>query len=137
MKPYRSCSCRDPVTGRQFGRKCERLATKNHGAWFARFEAPPGANGKRRQLRVGPYATEREAKAAVVAALGKVDAGVHVDDRKTTLSRHLDLWLEWKRAGLRASTFASYTEAVELYFRPGLGHIRLGRVLMDLEWMGR
>jgi integrase len=125
MKPYRSCSCRDPVTGRQFGRKCERLAAKNHGAWFARFEAPPGANGKRRQLRVGPYATEREAKAAVVAALGKVDAGVHVDDRKTTLSRHLDLWLEWKRAGLRASTFASYTEAVELYFRPGLGHIRL------------
>jgi integrase len=125
MKPYRSCSCRDPGTGRQLGRKCEQLAAKNHGRWFARFEAPPGADAKRRQLRVGPYATEREAKAAVVRALGKISDGKHVDDRKTTLAEHLDRWLEWKRSALAPSTFASYREGVELYFRPGLGHIRL------------
>lgn len=116
------------MTGRQLGRKCGRLAEKNHGAWFARFEAPPGADGKRRQLRVGPYGTEREAKAAVVAALGQVDAGVHLDDRKTTVGEHLDRWLEWKTTGvdpLKPSTAASYAEAIALYFRPGLGHIRL------------
>ena len=131
MKPYRSCSCRDPVTGKQAGRKCPRLAEKNHGAWFARFEAPPGADGKRRQLRAGPFATAKEAKAGVVAALGKIDAGVHVDDRKTTLAEHLDRWLEWKRAELKPSTFASYAEAIELYFRPGLGRMRLADLRAD------
>jgi hypothetical protein len=67
-------------------------------AWFARFEAPAGADGKRRQLRVGPYATEREAQAAVVEALGKISDGKHVADLKTTLAEYLDRWLEWTRA---------------------------------------
>ena len=125
MKPYRSCSCRDPVTGRRLGRKCEHLAQKGHGGWFSRFEAPPGADGKRRQLRVGPFATEREAKAAVTEALGKISDGKFVDDRRTTLDEYLDRWLEWKRPSLAPSTFASYAEGVALYFRPGLGHVRL------------
>jgi integrase len=106
--------------------RCPLLAkSSSHGAWFARFEAPPDADGKRRQLRAGPCATEREAQAAVVEALGKINDGTHVDDRKVTLGEHLDQWLEWKRAELKPSTYASYAEAVELYFRPGLGHIRL------------
>jgi integrase len=137
MKAYRSCSCRAPESGRPFptrkpkkkgddDKRCPLLAkSSSHGAWFARFEAPPGADGKRRQLRVGPYATEREARDAVVEALGKVSDGKHVDDRKTTLGEYLDRWLEWKRDTLKPSTFASYAEGVELYFRPGLGHIRL------------
>ena len=110
MKPYRSCSCHDPGTGRKLGRRCEHLKTKNHGAWFARFDAPPGADGKRRQLRVGPFATEKEAKAAVTEALGKIADGKHVDDRKTSLSEYLDGWLEWKTTGpdpLKPSTAAS------------------------------
>jgi integrase len=139
MKPYRSCSCRDPETGRPFPTRkprkgepdirCPLLAkSSSHGAWFARFEAPAGADGKRRQLRVGPYATEREAREAVVEALGKVSDGKHVDDRKTTLGPYLDKWLAWKSTGvdpLKPSTAASYREAIELYFRPGLGHERL------------
>ena len=128
MKPYRSCGCRDPETGRQLGRKCPKLAAKGHGAWYARFEAPPGADGKRRQLRAGPYTTEKQAKAGVVEALGKVAAGVHVDDRKTTLGEHLGRWLEWKTTGpdpLKPSTAASYAEAIELYFKPGLGRVKL------------
>lgn len=129
MKPYRSCSCRDPVTQRLLGRKCPRLkADSRHGNWYGRFDAPPGADGKRRQLRVGPLGTEKQAKAAVVAALGEVNAGTHVDDRKITVSEHLDRWLEWKTTGvdpLKPSTAVSYAEAIALYFRPGLGHIRL------------
>ncbi|HEX7161900.1 MAG TPA: N-terminal phage integrase SAM-like domain-containing protein [Trebonia sp.] len=135
MRPYRSCSCRGPTVtgpdgkerpGRQLGRKCPRLkADSKHGAWYVRFEAPPSADGKRRQLRVGPYAKEGDAKKAVTAALGKIDAGTHMDDRKTTLGEYLDRWLEWKRGTLKPSTFASYREGVALYFKPGLGHIRL------------
>jgi hypothetical protein len=98
VKPYRSCSCRDPGTGRQLGRKCPKLAVKNHGRWYVRADAPKGADGKRRQLRLGPFATEKAAKAGAIEALGKISDGTHVDDRKTTLAEHLDRWLEWKRA---------------------------------------
>jgi integrase len=131
MKSYRSCSCRDPVTGRQFGRKCPRLkAEKNHGKWYNRFDAPPGADGKRRQLRVGPFATAREAQAAVVEALGKVNNNTYIYDRQTTLADHLDhqvrIWESGTAAGadgaLKLSTLESYREAVELYLKPGLGH---------------
>ncbi len=130
MKPYRSCSCRDPGTGKPYpsrkpkkkgggDKRCPLLVkSSSHGAWFARFEVPSGADGKRRQIRVGPCATEGEAKAAVVEALGKVSDGKHVDDRKTTLGEYLDGWLKWKRGTLAPSTFASYAEGVALYFEP-------------------
>ncbi len=131
MNPYRSCSCRDPVTKRRLptrkpkkgekDKRCPLLAKPSHGAWFVRFEAPAGAEGKRWQLRVGPYKTEEEAQAAVVAALGKVADGKHVDDRKITLAGYLDGWMEWKRGTLKPSTAASYAEGIDLYFKPGLG----------------
>jgi len=125
MKPYRSGGCRDPETGRQYGRRCPKLATKAHGAWYVRFEAPRGADGKRRQPRLGPFSTEKEAKAAVVTALGKVDAGVHVDDRRTTLADWLDRWLSWREPELKPRTLESYREAFILYWKPALGHLRL------------
>src|SRR6266705_1254714 len=92
-----------------------------HDTRQAKSEAPAGAEGKRWQLRVGPYKTEEEAQAAVVAALGKVADGKHVDDRKITLAGYLDGWMEWKRGTLKPSTAASYAEGIDLYFKPGLG----------------
>ena len=60
MKPYRSCSCRDPVTGRPYpvardddgkslGRSsCPDLAAKkDHGGWYVRFEVPVAEGAKR------------------------------------------------------------------------------------------
>src|SRR6266568_4985859 len=105
MNPYRSCSCRDPVTKR-------RLPTR---------KPKKGEEDKRCPLLVGPYKTEEEAQAAVVAALGKVADGKHVDDRKITLAGYLDGWMEWKRGTLKPSTAASYAEGIDLYFKPGLG----------------
>jgi len=126
-RPYRACSCRDQETGRLLGRQCPDLARKGHGGWYARHEAPRGADGRRRRLRIGPYATERECKDALLVALGKVSQGAHIDDRRTTFGEYLTRRLRWweSEAELKPSTLASYREAAELYFRPGLGHVRL------------
>src|SRR5260221_8533982 len=107
MKPYRSCSCRDPGTGKRYptskpkkgekyrdghekagqvkeDERCPVLVkSSSHGAWFARFEAP-APKGQRRQLRVGPYATRAGAQAAAVEAAGDVKAGTYADDRQVT-----------------------------------------------------
>jgi len=127
-KPYRACSCRDPQTGRLLGKACPDLGSrKGHGGWYARYEAPRDADGRRRRPRIGPYATERECKEQLLDVLGRIGQGGHVDDRRTTFGEYLTRRLRWwaSEAELKPSTLASYREAAELYFRPGLGHVRL------------
>jgi integrase len=95
--------------------------------WYARYEAPRAADGKRRQPRIGPFRTRRECVDALLDALGKVRDGQNIEDRKTKFGAHLDRRLRWweSEGDIKPSTLASYREACELYLRPGLGHLRL------------
>jgi integrase len=63
----------------------------------------------------------------VVEILGKLSQGTHLDDRRTTFADYLDRRLRWweSEAELKPSTLDSYREAIELYFKPGLRHVRL------------
>lgn len=99
-------------------------------AWVVRYSAPSSAGGKRRQPRVYGR-TKKECAENLITALGQVQAGRHVDDRRTKLGEQLDRRLRWwaSEGDLKPSTLASYREAIELYLRPGLGHLRL----MDLS----
>jgi integrase len=140
-KPYRYCSCRAPATtgpdgkrrlGKLLGSSCPRLKTDSrHGAWYARYELPAGADGKRRWRRIGPKDTRKEAADALAGALTERTSGARTSDRDTLLADYLPKWLEWKTAGLdplKPSTAASYREAIGLYFTPGLGHVKLGDI---------
>lgn len=131
MKPYRACSCRDAETKRLLGKKCPDLAKKGHGGWYARYEAPPTAEGKRRQPRIGPYDTERDCKAALAKVLGTAGNIKALDERKTTLGEYLDRRYGWRKSeaetgeGLKKTTLDSEREAIDLYLKPGLGHVKL------------
>ena len=126
-RPYRACSCRDAETGRLLGNACPNRGRKGHGAWYVRYEAPRGADGRRRRIRLGPYAAERECSDALLEVLAKARSGWHVDDRRTKFGEYLNRKLGWweSEADIKPSTLASYREAIELYFKPGLGHERL------------
>jgi integrase len=127
---FRRCGCRDPQTGKKYGEgKCPQLnskkrADRDHGSWWARYDAPRGADGARRQPKLGPFATEQEAQNALTDELARLGNGGQVLDRKLTVSQYLPIWLKGKRK-LKASTWESYREAVELYFLPALGHLRM------------
>ena len=132
-KPYRACNCRGPSTtgpdgkrkpGKLLGKSCPKLKDGKHGKWYVRFEAPAG-EGTRRQPRLGPFATEREAKDALIVALGQVKDRKFAADRRTIVGEYLRAWLEDQRPSLKPRTWGSYEEAVRLYFAPGIGHIRL------------
>ena len=137
-KPYRSCSCRAPTEpgpdgkmrpGKLLGKSCDKLRSDSrHGRWYVRFEAPPGADGKRRQPRLGPFTTERQAKDALTDALGDVRSGVHADDRQTTLAAYLARWLEGQQLARKKRTYESYADACRLYWVPALGHVRLAQL---------
>ena len=96
------------------------------GRWMARYSAPAGPDGKRRQPRVYGR-TKRECTEALVAAVGQVHAGRPVDDRRTKYADHLDRRLRWweSEREIKPSTLASYREAIDLYLRPAVGHMRL------------
>jgi integrase len=130
-KPVRKCWCRDPRTGREYGNACPDRDRKGRRAWYVRYSAPVTADGKRPRIWLGPYATERECSNALLDALGKIRSGRHVDDRRTKFGEYLDRRLRWweSEADIKPSTLASYREAIDLYFKPGLGH----EYLVDLR----
>jgi integrase len=91
-----------------------------------RYSAPPGPGGKRRQPRVYGR-TAKECRENYVTAMGDIQAGRLADDRRTKFADYLDRRLRWWESedDIKPSTLASYREAIELYFKPGLGHLRL------------
>jgi integrase len=135
---YKTCHCRaeattDPVTGKRkpgrlLGQECPERGTKGHTRWYARYDVPT-ADGKRRQVRAGPFDHEEEAAAARRDALTEKASGRPADDKNILVRDYLDRWLNWKVTGpdpLKPSTAASYAEAISLYFKPAIGHHKLG-----------
>ena len=117
---YKRCPCgtlRD-----DHGRRVN--CAKRHGSWFYAHELPPAADGKRRQSKVGGFATEREARQALNDALAQIHRGAHIEPNRQKVGEYLDQWLTGK-AKLRSSTRRSYQEHVALYPQPALGHLRL------------
>jgi integrase len=127
---FRRCGCRDQTTKRKYPEgKCPRLnsnkrADQDHGNWWGRFDAPRGADQRRRQIRVGPFDNEADAETAIAAEIARIGAGGHVTDRKLKVGDYLKTWLEGKRS-LKPKTLSSYEETVRLYFIPALGYLRL------------
>lgn len=126
-RPYRNCNCRAPATtgpdgkrqpGKLLGSRCPDLGKKGHGAWFVRFEAPADADGKRRQPRLGPFVTEREAKDALTGTLGDLRDGTHTDDRQTTLGEYLTRWLDKQQLALKRRTWETYADVLDTGARP-------------------
>jgi integrase len=123
---YQRCFCRDPKTQRPLGRKCPKLRSKGHTAgWFFRYDAPRGPDGKRRRPEAGPFRTQKAAEEELAATLARLGGGAQVPDRALTVAAWLDNWLAAKKLELKPRTYDSYAEAVALYFRPAVGHLRL------------
>lgn len=131
MKPYKACSCRDPETKRLLGKQCPNISKKGHGGWYARYEAPKSADGKRRQPRIGPYDTEKECKAQLAKVLGTAAQPKAHDERNTTLGEYLERRYIWRKSeaetgeGLAKTTLEAERETIDLYGKPGLGHIKI------------
>jgi hypothetical protein len=99
------------------------------GRWWMQYSAPPGPGGKRRQPRVYGR-TAKECRENYVTAMGDIQAGRLADDRRTKFADYLDRRLRWWESedDIKPSTLASYREAIEFYFKPGLGHLRLAEL---------
>src|SRR5260370_42151495 len=88
------CNCRNPETGRQYGKSCPKLRQKNHGAWWYRYEGPKNPDGKRRQPWVGPFRTKDDAESAAHDELTRFERDRYMTvNRSITFGEYLDEWL--------------------------------------------
>lgn len=122
---YRRCFCRDPETGKPLNQNCPDLRKKGHAAWFFRYDAPRAPGEKRRQPIVGPFKTQKDAEEELAATLARIGGGAHVTERGLKVGDYLDQRLAAARLRLKPRSYESADDAVRLYWRPGLGHLRL------------
>ncbi|GAB3494011.1 site-specific integrase [Amycolatopsis cihanbeyliensis] len=61
----RRCGCRDPKTGKQYGKACPQARKKGHGTWTIRQELAPTADDDRRLFRRTGYASADDAQKAL------------------------------------------------------------------------
>src|SRR4051794_18143913 len=114
--------------------RCPKLGRKGHGKWWGRYDAPRAADGRRRQEKIGPFITKTEADAALADAVQAISRGTYLRPEKDlTVGRYFDEWLEGKTR-LKPSTRHGYQQHLNLYLKPGLGHLRLADLRdVDLE----
>lgn len=93
------------------------------GGWEYVVEAGRDANGRRRQVTKGGFASRKDAVAALDRCLDDLRGGIDVETR-LTVGEYLESWLASKRS-LRPSTAKSYRYHIRLYLNPLLGHVRL------------
>jgi integrase len=121
---FQRCACRDPEIGKFLHSRCPKLGkVKGHGGWWFRYSAP-GPGGKRRQPMVGPFPTKRAAEEELASALAQLTGGGRAYDRTLTVGTYLTAYVDGK-IDIKPRTQASSREAIELYWIPALGHLRL------------
>lgn len=97
-------------------------------SWYFRVDLPVGADGRRRQRRVGGFATEREARRALAQAKVDIDSGrLRYGPRRTVADLAAE-WLEAVRPNRKASTFSNYGWLMRAYVVPRIGPARLDRL---------
>src|SRR5688572_4855311 len=81
---FRRCACRNPATGKQYGRSCPKLTNRKHGSWGIRQELPSTVDGGRRTFRRTGYATATEAQ----GDLDQVRALLALPDKDDVEAQH-------------------------------------------------
>jgi integrase len=95
--------------------------------WVAGYSFVDDA-GRRRQRRQF-FAKKRDAQVWLNVTIANLEKGQEpVKDPRLLLARYLDVWLDWKRPEIRASSYRQYEHIVRVHLVPGLGNRPLGKL---------
>ncbi|MDP8976461.1 MAG: site-specific integrase [Actinomycetota bacterium] len=81
--------------------------------------------GRKRQKWVGGHRTRKDAEAALLDALTRVQTGVYADPGRQTVGEYLEGWLDAVKPTLAATTWAGYRQALTKWVIPRIGRVRL------------
>jgi integrase len=107
---------------RQAGRSCSSRCTR----YYWRLDAPPGPDGRRRQVWSRGFPTRRAAEADLREELARRDQGIVLAPGKVTLQAFTDRWLAHLTVlGRDARTVERYGELLHGHVLPTLGGVPL------------
>ncbi len=92
------------------------------------LDLPRGEDGKRRQLFLSGFRTQRQAKDRLLEVLHDIKRGVLIDGPSMPLTSLLERWLKHVKNRVSARSSARYAEIVTLYINPTLGTIPLNKL---------
>lgn len=99
--------------------------SKRGVTWSFRLRVPDPLTGKTKQLKVGGFATEREAKAERDRVRASLTRGDYVNPSSVTVEEYLNEWIEIHSVTLKPTTEAEYRARLRLYVIPQIGKLRL------------
>jgi integrase len=94
-------------------------------SWYFRVDLPRGTDRRRRQKRVGGFATEREARIALAERVAEVARGVQRVLPDCLFDDLLGEWLAVIKPNRKPTTVAKYEMLVHAYLRPRLGTLTI------------
>jgi integrase len=120
-----------------YSAKGDRLACKlKHGSWS--YVADGGKDpktGKRRQIKLGGFATKTEAESALAALVDQAAKGILPARKKETFKTFAEQWIETRSRKVRADTATGYKSALNHAYA-AFGSTPLGEVTRrDVERM--
>ncbi len=99
------------------------------GSWAYRLDLPAVRGQERRQVQVGGFASEAEARAALAEALVEYEADRPVRRAPDTVGGFLmDRWPRGIRQEVAESALSNYATIVATYVVPRVGDVRLSRL---------
>lgn len=102
------------------------IRKRGNRSWQLTYDAPRGADGKRRQRYETVHGTKRHAQARLNEILHSLNKGDYREETTLTVAEYIELWLrEYVRPNLRPRTAEGYETIIRKHVLPALGHIRL------------
>ncbi len=98
-----------------------------NGRYQARYFAGFDSKGKRRYPS-RTFDLQSDAIKWRVARVNEKSTGRHFEIHGLTVSQYLDQWLSFKQQSLRGNSLHMYRRNLELYVKPEVGTIKLGRL---------
>lgn len=106
------------------------LWREDKGAWYIRYELPPGLDGKRRQRMesCGKGASEEDARLRLRDREQQRDQGIIVDCSNDSVSQYMAKWMQLGKLDRSPSTHERYDQLLRLYILPVLGRQKLTKL---------
>ncbi len=109
------------------GRGEGSISQRRDGRWEVRIQLGYAEDGKRK-YRSAAVATQAAAIAKLSQLRAETDAGLPPQDRRLTVAKYVEGWLETVQPRLRRATFARYSGLIRYQIVPAVGRVRLAEL---------
>ncbi len=102
------------------------ISQRSRGSWFLRYDGPPDATGRRKQVGETVRGNKSEADRGLRDRMAAVENGGYVAKHKETVGQFMESWLNrYASTHTRPRTVQGYRQKVNSYIVPCLGQVPL------------